>query len=102
MALTALASHRVTNVCTACEPSRGASRNGIFLLRGNSHIENPGGAFLSGPGGGTLLAGLPGYQLFDSMVVELQRAARDPLVVRVHPAGNLGQASRSYGRLSLG
>jgi len=33
-------------------------------------VENPGGAFLSGPGGGTLLAGLPGYQLFDSMAVD--------------------------------
>ena len=31
---------------------------------------NPGGEFLSGPGGGTLLAGLPGYQLFDSMAVD--------------------------------
>ncbi len=33
-------------------------------------VENPGGEFLSGPGGGTLLAGLPGYQLFDSMAVD--------------------------------
>jgi gluconolactonase len=35
-----------------------------------TRIENPGGEFLSGPGGGTLLAGLPGYQLFDSMAVD--------------------------------
>jgi gluconolactonase len=35
-----------------------------------TRVENPGGAFLSGPGGGTLLAGLPGYQLFDSMAVD--------------------------------
>jgi hypothetical protein len=32
----------------------------------------------------------------------LQRAARDLLAIRVHPAGNLGQASRSYGRLAFG
>lgn len=35
-----------------------------------TRVENPGGEFLSGPGGGTLLAGLPGYQLFDSMAVD--------------------------------
>ena len=35
-----------------------------------TRAENAGGAFLSGPGGGTLLAGLPGYQLFDSMAVD--------------------------------
>ena len=35
-----------------------------------TRAENAGGAFLSGPGGGTLLAGVPGYQLFDSMAVD--------------------------------
>lgn len=32
----------------------------------------------------------------------LQRAVRDLLAIRVHPAGNLGRASRSYGRLAFG
>ena len=32
----------------------------------------------------------------------LQRAVRDLLAIRVHPAGNLGKASRSYGRLAFG
>jgi len=32
----------------------------------------------------------------------LQRAVRDLLAIRVHPAGNLGRASQSYGRLAFG
>jgi hypothetical protein len=32
----------------------------------------------------------------------LQRAVRDLLAIRVRPAGNLGKASRSYGRLAFG
>jgi 3-hydroxy-9,10-secoandrosta-1,3,5(10)-triene-9,17-dione monooxygenase len=32
----------------------------------------------------------------------LQRAARDLLAIRVHPAGNLGIASRSYGQVAFG
>jgi 3-hydroxy-9,10-secoandrosta-1,3,5(10)-triene-9,17-dione monooxygenase len=32
----------------------------------------------------------------------LQRAVRDLMAIRVHPAGNLGKASRSYGRLAFG
>jgi 3-hydroxy-9,10-secoandrosta-1,3,5(10)-triene-9,17-dione monooxygenase len=32
----------------------------------------------------------------------LQRAVRDLMAMRVHPAGNLGKASRSYGRLAFG
>jgi len=32
----------------------------------------------------------------------LQRAVRDLLAIRVHPAGNLGKTSRSYGRLAFG
>lgn len=47
------------------------SGNGTFRARENSAgsktREEP---ILSGPGGGTLLAGLPGYQLFDSMAVD--------------------------------
>jgi gluconolactonase len=32
--------------------------------------EGPGGPLLSGPGGGTLLVGLTGYQLLDSLAVD--------------------------------
>lgn len=32
----------------------------------------------------------------------LQRAARDLLAIRVHPAGNLGNASQSYGQVAFG
>jgi gluconolactonase len=32
--------------------------------------EGPGGPLLAGPGGGTLLVGLPGYQLLDSLAVD--------------------------------
>ena len=32
----------------------------------------------------------------------VQRAVRDLLAIRVHPAGNLGRASQSYGRLAFG
>ena len=48
----------------------------------------------------TVIAASGGTALF--LDNPLQRAVRDLLAIRVHPAGNLGRASRSYGRLAFG
>ncbi len=48
----------------------------------------------------TVMAASGGTSLF--LDNPLQRAVRDLLAIRVHPAGNLGRASRSYGRLAFG
>jgi len=50
--------------------------------------------------GNTVMAASGGTSLF--LDNPLQRAVRDLLAIRVHPAGNLGKASRSYGRLAFG
>src|SRR5712692_2442733 len=50
--------------------------------------------------GNMVMAASGGTSLF--LDNPLQRAVRDLLAIRVHPAGNLGKASRSYGRLAFG
>ena len=50
--------------------------------------------------GNTVIAASGGTAIF--LDNPLQRAVRDLLAIRVHPADNLGSASRSYGRLAFG
>jgi 3-hydroxy-9,10-secoandrosta-1,3,5(10)-triene-9,17-dione monooxygenase len=50
--------------------------------------------------GNTVMAASGGTAIF--LDHPLQRAVRDLLAMRLHPAANLGRASRNYGRLAFG